>query len=124
TPLARRRSSRRVRTVRPPASGWLLRDPLVSADPWCSAPAFRFTPAGRQVRSPFLGQGLPEPVAGAVQQHAQVLTVDAHAAADLVLVALLEEDQAQQVAILRRQRGDDAPHKGKLTFADQGGLDD
>src|ERR1051326_627506 len=65
----------------------------------------------------------PELFLGAVEENPQVVAVDAVFAADLILVALLEEDQSQQFRVPRLELIEDALHL-RLRLAGHQGLFD
>src|SRR5690606_20354989 len=113
----RYRSAARVRT----ASWCSIRFALYS---WCTGAARRYRSgrgaSGARCRA---GERIADPPLGPVEQHPQVLPVDAHGAADVVLVALLEEQRVQQLAILGWQLGNGVPDPFVLVGIEQGRLD-
>src|SRR4051812_26040040 len=56
----------------------------------------------------------PEALLGSMEQHTQIVTVDAQPATNLVLVALLEVQPMQQLLFLVRKSCQDLPHMGAL----------
>src|SRR5690606_16144064 len=113
----RYRSAARVRT----ASWCSIRFALYS---WCTGAARRYRSgrgaSGARCRA---GERIGDPPLGPVEQHPQVLPVDAHGAADVVLVAFLEEQRVQQLAILGWQLGNGVPDPFVLVGIEQGRLD-
>src|SRR5688572_6060236 len=57
-----------------------------------------------------------------MQQHSQVIPVDAEAPADLVLLAFLEKQPVQELALLLRQSSHDGPDMGTVLVQAGGGL--
>src|SRR4029453_12484606 len=54
---------------------------------------------------------------GAVQKHSQVIAIDTKRPADLILVAFLEKEPIEDLALLGRQSLENGPHVGSFLVA-------
>src|SRR5690606_21190167 len=117
--IARRRyrSAARVRT----ASWCSIRFALYS---WCTGASGRYRSGRGAARARCRArERLADPPLGPVEQYPKVLPVHAHGAADVVLVAFLEKQCVQKLAILGWQPGNGVPDPFVLVGVEQGRLD-
>src|SRR5258705_13455993 len=102
TRRARSREAHRGGSVRWPDLSLLVRDS------W----SLLVRGAGRLVVD-FFEIEAPELVLGAVKEDAEVIAVDAHLGADLVLRSLVDEDGTEDPRVLVGQMGEDFAHRGR-----------
>ena len=111
----------------PKSSVCLVR--LVSAAPYRIV-SNRFSSAGGKLAVPvFLPQSVPEAIARAVQQHAQIISVHLQLPADQIFVLFVEQHAADQPAVFFRHVVENSRHqfpplrREQLPFRARAGID-